>query len=414
MLAVLREHSSAPAASPLVPRRDREPLRTLVATIDCPWPAVSGADLRNWQNVLGARALGPTVAAFLGSSGAPEEREGVVFRALTDLPPGAVWRHPADSVTSAVEVPPEAVARFAAIMRDFAPHAIVFAHPALHALLPTPRPSGVRVILDFHNVESAVAARTTRVRGLLRPRRWLDARAAARASAHLERAAMAVADAAWVCSPDEESRLRAVVGPARIHVVPNGIPRAAAAGGVLRPSPNGGTSPFTLAFVGHLGYAPNVAAAHWLAQRLMPALRRRLDAQLVIAGRSPAAAVRALANGAVKVTADPTDIEPILAAADFAVLPLREGGGTRFKALEAMSRGLPLIATAFAVEGLGLAEGTHYRRAETVGGFARAIAGLAADRALRERLRGAAWQHALAHFGPSAVARAVREGLVAA
>ena len=149
------------------------------------------------------------------------------------------------------------------------------------------------------------------------------------------------------------------------------------------------------------------------ANRILPALRHRIDARLVLAGRSPAPAVRALnALPAVRSVADPDDMEPILADADIAVLPIRLGGGQRIKVLEALSRGLPMVATRFAVEGLDLIDGLHFSEAETTPDFVDAIAALAADAGERSRLRDAAWLHCRHNrSGPPAIARAVRAGL---
>jgi glycosyltransferase involved in cell wall biosynthesis len=89
--------------------------------------------------------------------------------------------------------------------------------------------------------------------------------------------------------------------------------------------------------------------------------------------------VAALRQAGVEIIANPPDLAPILERAEIAVFPLRSGSGTRIKALEAMAWGLPVVATARAVEGLAMVEGVHFSRAETPAEFAAAIALLAGD-----------------------------------
>lgn len=100
-----------------------------------------------------------------------------------------------------------------------------------------------------------------------------------------------------------------------------------------------------------------------------------------------------------------------LAASALGEVTLRAGSGTRIKALEAMAWGLPIVATALAVEGLGLVPGVHYRAAETTRGFAGAITGLADDASACAAQRAAARAHAIERYGPAAIAAAVRRAL---
>lgn len=389
-------------------------MRTLFLTVDPAWPPVSGADLRNWQNAVAARALGPVTVASLaaGTGGTPPE--DITCIALTAASSKAIWPPSASADVSDLRLPPEAAARFTALVRDFGAETVVIEHLALHPLTATARASGRRIILDMHNVESAAVAQSARGHFPLRPRRWLMARAAAQRVAAIERRGSAEVEAVWVCSTAEAERLRRAVPEAPpVHVVPNGIPRPASAPGALPPVAARNGKALALVFAGHLGYPPNVAAAQWLAERIVPAIRRRLpDARLVLAGRSPVPAVQRLAaEPGVSVMADPASMDTALADADLAVLPIRDGGGTRIKAIEAMSRGLPMIGTRLAVDGLGLADNVHFINAETTGEFVRAIVALAADTDAYARLRGAAWRHCLQNFGPSAIARAVQRGL---
>jgi glycosyltransferase involved in cell wall biosynthesis len=387
--------------------------RSLFLTLDPAWPAVSGVDLRNWQNATAAATLGSVALASV-TAAVETPPSAVAIYSLTARPEGSVWRQAPTLAQADLLVPTEADDALRRAIADFVPDTLVVEHPALVdlALASRDRAPAMRIVVDLHNIESVSDARTASTHAFVNPRRWRAARAA-RGSARAERRIAAVADAVWVCSREEEARLRSLAGAVPpVHVVPNGIPRLSPVPGALepiRPVPNGDV---TLVLAAHLGYPPNVDAARRLARRILPAVWKRLNARLVLAGRSPARAVRALADlPGVRVIADPVDMVPILAAADIAVLPLRLGGGTRIKAAEAMSRGLPVVATRFAVEGLDLTEGIHFLAAETTQDFVEAISALAADPAARSRLREAAWSHGIDKFGPEAINRAVRAGL---
>jgi polysaccharide biosynthesis protein PslH len=80
----------------------------------------------------------------------------------------------------------------------------------------------------------------------------------------------------------------------------------------------------------------------------------RPEVRVVIVGKAPPAEVRALASERIEVTGEVPSVLPYLHRATLTVLPLRSGGGTRLKVLEAMASGTPVLSTAIGVEGLDL------------------------------------------------------------
>ena len=84
-------------------------------------------------------------------------------------------------------------------------------------------------------------------------------------------------------------------------------------------------------------------------------------------------------------------------------MPLRIGGGTRLKILEAIACGVPVVATSKAAEGLGLENHVHLLLADTPHAFADATLGLLRDPSLRERLTRAARERVCADFEWSVV-----------
>ncbi|HXQ90640.1 MAG TPA: glycosyltransferase family 4 protein [Acidimicrobiales bacterium] len=198
-----------------------------------------------------------------------------------------------------------------------------------------------RRVLDLHNVESALMhsyARTARGPSAV------AAHVEAAALSAMERKAARTFDTALVVSERERQRL--VPGFPEVLVCPNG----------RDPHPSCPLAPAatpTAAFVATLGWAPNVDAALWFAEQVWPAVVRRLpDARLLLVGRDPAPAVRALTSSSVEVSGTVSDVLPYLAQARVAVAPLRSGGGTRLKILEALDAGRPVVATSVAVDGL--------------------------------------------------------------
>jgi glycosyltransferase involved in cell wall biosynthesis len=181
-----------------------------------------------------------------------------------------------------------------------------------------------------------------------------------------------------VSSPVEVERVRRRVPEAAITIVPNAAPPAgASAGADGRPD-----RPLRLVFVGNLGYAPNEDAVLYLCREILPRLRaasgRPVAASVAGAGAS-AALVAAAAAADVHLLGPVGDLGPLYAEADMAVVPLRAGGGTRIKILEAFASQTPVVATPLAIEGIAAEGGDHALIADGPDAFARACLALAED-----------------------------------
>jgi sugar transferase (PEP-CTERM/EpsH1 system associated) len=113
--------------------------------------------------------------------------------------------------------------------------------------------------------------------------------------------------------------------------------------------------PHTVIFTGVMDYEPNVDGVLWFAREVWPRVRARVhDAKFFVVGSRPVAAVQALHDrDGIEVTGRVPEVTPWLHRASVAVAPLRLARGVQNKVLEAMSTGLPVVATPAAAQGLG-------------------------------------------------------------
>ena len=232
------------------------------------------------------------------------------------------------------------------------------------------------IVLGHHNVESDLMAQRAVLAG--RGARAMLIRRDAVKLRRLERTASPRVAMNVTVSGLDSHRLRAVAPRARIVVVENGVDT-----GFMRAS---GVQGEGIVFAGTLGWFPNRDAIDFLLSDIWPILRRSNPSRrLLLVGRDPPPS--ALTAGAdVEVTGAVIDVRPWLDSAQIFVCPLRIGGGTRLKVLDALAMSKPVVSTALGVEGLGLTEGMHYLGAETAAQFAAQIERLEADTALRTRL----------------------------
>ena len=153
----------------------------------------------------------------------------------------------------------------------------------------------------------------------------------------------------------------------------------------------------TIVLAGSFGYAPNLDGLEWFVSRIWPRLRQaRADLRFRIIGRDLPARFDALdGNEGVEVIGAVPSLEPLYGAATLAIAPLRAGGGTRIKLIEAAAFGVPIVATSVAARGLSFGSARCMWRAETEEAFADAVAAAMADANERARRAGEARRLAL-------------------
>jgi glycosyltransferase involved in cell wall biosynthesis len=175
------------------------------------------------------------------------------------------------------------------------------------------------------------------------------------------------------------------------------------------PAPITDAQPAHLLFVGSLGYSANEDAVRFLLDdvlsRLRPVAPRPF--RLVVAGVGASAKLGARLRVERDVTwvDSPPRVEPLYARALAALAPIRAGGGTRLKVLEAFAQGRPLIATAAAVAGFDVEPGVHYARAETASQWVDSVCSLLEEPEAGSRLAASAHAWVRRHSLESAIRR---------
>ena len=146
-----------------------------------------------------------------------------------------------------------------------------------------------------------------------------------------------------------------------------------------------------MTMVGDFHYQPNFDAAWWFARRVLPLVRvDHPDAEFRLVGRGDDLGALDREPGVV-LRGRVDDISAELREADFEVVPLRSGGGTRVKVLEAFAHRLPVVSTTIGCEGLDVVDGVHVLLADEPSTFARACSTLIAEPERRARLADAAF-----------------------
>jgi polysaccharide biosynthesis protein PslH len=152
----------------------------------------------------------------------------------------------------------------------------------------------------------------------------------------------------------------------------------------------------TLLFVGVLNYPPNEEAVRFMVVRLLPELQRKLKRpwQLCIVGRHASDHLSQLMQSSehIEFIGNAHSLERWYGAAHIVLIPLRAGGGTKFKTLEGFAHRRPIVSTSHGMRGLDALADKHFLLAETAEAFAVAISKLAEDRILADRIAEAGWQ----------------------
>lgn len=236
----------------------------------------------------------------------------------------------------------------------------------------------VPMLVDFVDVDSAKWADYAPQHRW--PMSWLYAREG-RLLLACERRVAAQARRSFFATEKEAALFRSLAPEAAngVEGMDNGVDAAYFSPAADRASPfAAGETP--LVFTGAMDYWPNVDAVTWFANEVLPRLREvHPQLRLHIVGRSPTAAVRALASDAVVVTGTVPDVRPYLQHAAVVVAPLRLARGIQNKILEAMAMGRPVVAAETCVSAMRVVPGQDVLSAGDADDHVRQVLALLAE-----------------------------------
>lgn len=357
--------------------------RSLVVLDRLPYPPMGGQQLRYRQAIEALSQLGPVTLLLLGSARAVDGAHHPVPRTIEvdpQIPRRGLYRWSGALGARAKKlVRARLRARFQlelrrrldVILAQSEPDIVVIESPELMPYLPPLAAPGRHVIYDAHNVEKVLWGDLVPLRGRL----GVGTGSAAFRERVLagEASLVATADQIWTCS-ENDARLFAAVYPglrAELKVVPNAVDTRGL--GTVAAQRRAGAreqgQPRSVLYTANFGYAPNLEAARILLDEIRPRLLAALPSlRVVLCGQRPPAELQALAASepTVVVTGAVPDVRPWFAASDAVIVPLRHGGGTRLKILEALAAGCPTVSTRKGAEGLRLDDGVHLRLADAV------------------------------------------------
>jgi glycosyltransferase involved in cell wall biosynthesis len=234
------------------------------------------------------------------------------------------------------------------------------------------------VVCVHHDIESDLLARRAAV----------DPDGKRRTYLHYQSRCMADVERQWaprlalnvVCSEHDRDRLRQLAPGARVAVVPNGVDADE-----FRPDSTPGTG---IAYVGGTSPAPNLDALNYFCEDILPLLRTRaphISTRWI--GRASSEQQRLFReHHGVELTGYVDDVRPLMRDAACHIVPLRIGGGTRLKILNAWAMGKAVVSTSRGCEGLSATNGDNILVRDDPESFAQAVAAVLGDPELGQRL----------------------------
>jgi len=211
-------------------------------------------------------------------------------------------------------------------------------------------PPGLPVVIDEHNIESELLERMADSERTVLRRLFHEIEF--RRYRRFEDRTWAASAGCTTTSSRDAVRLHSRRPEVPVASVPNGVD-------VDQFAPQGShEAPGRLIFTGLMDYRPNFDGISWFVDEIYPLIQqRRPDVQLQIVGHGSPEVLDELRGPGIEVTGRVPDLRSYLDDATVAIVPLRIGGGTRLKVVEAMSMGKAIVSTALGAEGIQVADG---------------------------------------------------------
>ena len=356
---------------------------------------------RRQAEVLPAGELCETVTWLQGKYGLRSFGRRVVHRVLPQLY-HAIWSAPSDW-----SVPTRAVRT--TLQRIYAGVQFDCVHVFRLRMLPlvdvlSVATKGAALQLDLDEVESVTRCRIADLAQHNGDRRLgRDLSNDASKYAAIEGDILARCDRIFVASNVERTTLAERCAALRCGYLPNIVEIPAR----MAEEPRGGA--FVFLFVGSIDYYPNADAVKFFCLEVLPRLQRlaKREIEVRIVGHSRRQLRRLVADKCVKAVPPESHLTGQYQNAHVVVVPIRAGGGTRIKALEAFAYGRAVVGTKMGLEGLNVESRTHAIIADSPDDFAAACARLIDDTALRQHLVANARALVEEYFSPRAMRAAL-------
>jgi sugar transferase (PEP-CTERM/EpsH1 system associated) len=246
-----------------------------------------------------------------------------------------------------------------------------------------------KIVFDDHNCEYLLQRRACET-DMLQPKRWHAAAYSLVQWQRLrgfERRTARNAQATLCVSPQDASALAELDASIRAHVIFNGIDVASYTDVDAVTPADAGPQDGMLVFTGKMDFRPNVDAMLWFAHDVFPIVKRsKPNVHLCIVGQQPSPRLNVLRGDPnITITGEVSmrDLRRYIAMADVYIAPLRVGGGTRFKLLEAMAMRRAIVSTTLGCEGFDVTDGRELLIGDTPQTFAQAVVSLLDDDTLR-------------------------------
>ena len=220
----------------------------------------------------------------------------------------------------------------------------------LHMSQYIPQCQGLPCIIDEHNVEYKILERYVSVEAFLHKKIiYMDQ---AFKMKTFESNIIKSSTACLACSAVDQQVLENLCyQKVPIHVIPNGVDTDFFTPNKTNPLP----LEDAIVFTGSMDWLPNDDAITYFCSQILPFIWRKNPAiKFYVVGKSPSTSVQKLAekDARVIVTGRVEDVRPYVERSKVFIVPLRVGGGTRLKILEAMAMRKAVVSTSIGAEGI--------------------------------------------------------------
>jgi len=196
-----------------------------------------------------------------------------------------------------------------------------------------------------------------------------------------------IQDAVFTTSERDKSIFQGHLPDQNIYVIPNGVDTDFFAAGDESPEE------YSLVFTGMMGYVPNYDGINYFIDSVLPLIKKEIPGiKIYVVGKNPPESVLNRASESVIVTGFVDDVRPYVRKSSVFVVPLRMGGGTRLKVLEALSMKKPVVTTSIGCEGIDVKHNEHVLIADEEKEFTDAVIQLLKDRKKAKKLAEAGFE----------------------